>query len=392
MIANEPTASGRVLAMCEQDRRRHLHAVLAAVSALILIACTTGSTELTPGSIASSPSSEIPSVEFLSPDGIAVESDGTLIITDCDDHRIYLVDTAGAVASYGVGSGGIDNGFGGDGGPAEKAHYSCPAGVALDERGDIYVADHGNNRVRKIDSSGVVTTVAGSGAPGVNQGDYTGDGGSATHARLSEPIGVAVGPEWNLYIADRDNAAVRDVAPNGIITTLAGIGVSGYSGDGGPARRAKLSDPENIVVDHRGRVFFTDQINERVRMVDVDGTITTVAGTGDAGDEGDGGPATKATLNEPYGLAIDAAGNLYVADSSGACVRMISRDATITTVAGTCGIPGFLGDGGQATDAQLGQPSALAVDAAGNLYIGDWVNGNVRMVDAHGVITTVVTS
>jgi sugar lactone lactonase YvrE len=392
MIANEPTASGRVLAMCEQDGRRHLHAVLAAVSALILIACTTGSTELTPGSIESSPSSEIPSVEFLSPDGIAVGSDGTLIITDCDDHRIYLVDTAGAVASYGVGSGGIDNGFGGDGGPAEKAHYSCPAGVALDERGDIYVADHGNNRVRKIDPSGVVTTVAGSGAPGVNQGDYTGDVGSATHARLSEPIGVAVGPEGDLYIADRDNAAVRDVAPNGIITTLAGTGVSGYSGDGGPARRAKLSDPENIVVDHRGRVFFTDQINERVRMVDVDGTITTIAGTGDAGDEGDGGPATKATLNEPYGLAIDAAGNLYVADSSGACVRMISRDATIATVAGTCGIPGFLGDGGQATDAQLGQPSALAVDAAGNLYIGDWVNGNVRMVDPHGVITTVVTS
>jgi sugar lactone lactonase YvrE len=195
-----------------------------------------------------------------------------------------------------------------------------------------------------------------------------------------------------LYIADRDNAAVREVAPNGIITTLAGTGVSGYSGDGGPGAKAKLSDPEHVVVDHQGRVFFTDQINERIRMIDVDGTITTVAGTGVAGDEGDGGPATEATLNEPYGLAIDAAGNLYVADSSGACVRKIARSGTITTIAGKCGAPGFFGDGGQATQAQLGQPSALAFDAAGNLYIGDWLNGNIRMVDPQGEITTVVTS
>jgi sugar lactone lactonase YvrE len=194
-----------------------------------------------------------------------------------------------------------------------------------------------------------------------------------------------------LYIADRDNAVVRRVAPNGTITTVAGTGVSGYSGDGGPAVRAKLSDPENIVVDARGRVFFTDQINERVRMIDVDGTITTVAGTGEAGDTGDGGPATDATLNSPYGLAIDAAGNLYVADSKGARVREIARDGTITTVAGT-GVPGYSGDGGRATQAQLSQPSSLAVDASGDLFIGDSGNRDVRIVDPQGVITTVLTS
>jgi hypothetical protein len=195
-----------------------------------------------------------------------------------------------------------------------------------------------------------------------------------------------------LYIADRDDAAVSEVAPNGMITTLAGTDVSGFSGDGGPGVRAKVSDPENVVVDRRGRVFFTDEINERVRMIDVDGTITTAAGTGDAGDDGDGGPVTQATLNDPYGLALDAVGNLYVAYSSGACVRKIARSGTITTFAGKCGVPGFFGDGALATQAQLGQPSALAVDIDGNLYIGDWLNGNVRMVDPQGVITIVVTS
>jgi sugar lactone lactonase YvrE len=358
---------------------------------MLLIACSGGSNATTGGSNATSPSSAIPSIEFLSPDALAVESDGTLVVTDCDDHRIYLVDPTGPIVGYGAGSGGIDNGFAGDGGPARKARYSCPLGVALGGHGDIYVSDHGNNRIRMIDRSGTVTTVAGSGPTGVNSGGYGGDGGLATRAQLSEPVGVAVGPDGSLYIADRDNAVVRRVAPNGTITTVAGTGVSGYSGDGGPAVGAKLSDPENIVVDARGRVFFTDQINERVRMIDVDGTITTVAGTGEAGDTGDGGPGTDATLNSPYGLAIDAAGNLYVADSKGARVREIARDGTITTVAGT-GVPGYSGDGGRATQAQLSQPSSLAVDASGDLFIGDSGNRDVRIVDPQGVITTVLTS
>ncbi|HEX3300087.1 MAG TPA: SMP-30/gluconolactonase/LRE family protein [Actinomycetota bacterium] len=337
--------------------------------------------------------SEVPiaQIKNLQPEAIAVAGDGTLFFTDCLAHRIYVVDGSGRVQSLGVGHGDLNNGFAGDGGPATTASYSCPAGLAFDPNGNLYIDDHANNRVRAVDARGIVTTVAGSGPAGVNLGTYAGDGGPATRARLSEPIGIAFDRHGDLFIADRDNAAVRTVGIDGIISTIAGTGVTGFSGDGDVATKAELSDPEYLVVDRRGNVYFTDQINERIRRIDTHGVITTIAGTGTAGDGGDGGPATSAQLNGPYGLAIDAAGDLFVSDSMSARVRMIDTSGRITTVAGT-GVPGYTGDGGPATLAALNEPAGLAVDDAGNLYIADAGNGAIRMVDTRGIITTVVRS
>jgi sugar lactone lactonase YvrE len=230
--------------------------------------------------------------------------------------------------------------------------------------------------------------VAGSGPAGVDAGAYAGDGGPATQARLAEPNAVALDGRGDLYIADRDNYAVREVDRHGTISTIAGTGQPGPYVDGVRATDARLSDPEFVVVDDHGRVYFTDQSNQRVLMVDAGGRIATVAGNGRQGDTGDGGPATEAALNGPFGLALDPHGDLYVAENGGARVRMIDPNGTITTVAGT-GVPGNAGDGGPATASQLFQPTALAIDAHGDLFIGDAI-GAVRMVNPQGTITTVV--
>ena len=329
-----------------------------------------------------------PAVVPILPEGIAIDAEGRVFVSDCPDHRIYRLEAGGPVVVGGIGHGEMNNGFSGDGGPAVDARFSCPAGLAFDGTGRLFVADHANNRVRVIDRSGIVTTVAGSGPAGVDRGRYAGDGGVATHARLSEPIGVAVDADGNLFIADRDDHVVREVDARGVITTIAGTGETGFSGDGGPATRAELEDPEYICVDAEGNVYFTDQINERVRMIDRRGVITTVAGTGQAGYSGDGGPAVDASLNEPYGLAVDPKGNVYVADSSGDRVRMIDPQGVIITVAGT-GEAGYSGDGGPATAAMLNGPAGLAIDAAGDLYISDSGNGVVRVVHPDGTIDTV---
>ena len=323
------------------------------------------------------------------PEDVAVGTDGTLYVSDCSGHTIYRVDPSGRISTYAgvLGNGGLDNGFGGDGGPASDAILSCPIGLAFDDAGDLYVAAHGNNRIRMIDPSGTITTVAGSGPSTVDTGSLRGDGGPATEARLNEPVGIAFDRRGDLFIADRDNDVVRMVDADGTITTIAGNGRGGFGGDGGPATEARLDDPEGVAIAPDGTVYVSDSNNQRIRVVLPDGTIETYAGTGEAGSTGDGGAAIDAGLNDPNGLALDAEGNLYVAESAGLRIRVIHPDGTIETVAGT-GESGSTGDGGPALEATVVSPAGLALGPQGELYVAD-EGGMLRVVLPDGTIDTV---
>ncbi len=274
-------------------------------------------------------------------------------------------------------------GFSGDGGLATNAKLSYPYAVATDASGNFYIADTDNCRVRKVSSSGIITTVAGNGSCG-----YSGDGGSATAAKIYYPYGVAVDGAGNLYIADLYSYRVRKVSTSGIITTVAGNGSYGFSGDGGPATSAKLTYAYGVAVDGAGNLYIADIYNYRVRKVSTSGIITTVAGSGSYGFSGDGGPAVSAKLYYPQGVAVDAAGNLYIADSGNHRVRKVDSAGIITTVAGS-GNGGFSGDGSSAVSARLYYPQGVVVDAAGNLYIADSSNYRVRRVSSSGIITTI---
>jgi hypothetical protein len=238
-----------------------------------------------------------------------------------------------------------------------------PLRVATDAQGNAYFTT--DNYVFKVDQNGVATRIAGSPQPG-----YSGDGGPATSAQFSSPDGVAVDGTGNLFVVDHGNNRVRKVSPDGIIVTVAGDGTPGFSGDGGPAASAQFLGPKGVAVDQTGNLFIADTGNRRIRKVSPSGIITTVAGSGTPGFSGDGGPAASAQLNAPTGLAVDGAGNLYIADTGNRRIREVSKDGTITTVAGD-GDLGSSGDGGPATSAQLYPPNAVAVDGAGNLFIAD---------------------
>jgi len=300
--------------------------------------------------------------------GIAVDSTGALYIADSDNRRIRKV--SGGVINTVAGNGSVS--FSGDNSPPSSAQLNAPVGVALDPAGNLYFADTQNYRVRKV-SNGLITTVAGNGIPG-----SSGDAGLAISAQLS-PRAVAVDATGNLYIADSTHNVVR-VVSNGVITTLAGNGTAGFSGDGGPATGAQLNAPSGIAVDAAGNVYIADTQNFRVRKIS-NGVITTFAGGGSA--LGDNGPPTNAQLNEPADVAVDAAGNVYIDDPFNGRIRKVSN-GVITTVAGN-GSAGISGDGGPATNAQV-LPARIAVDSAGNLYLTD--NSHVRKV-SNGVITTV---
>ena len=237
----------------------------------------------------------------------------------------------------------------GDGGPAIEANLNWPGGVAVDGAGNVYIADRGNDRIRRVDGAGIITTIAGTGESGSSA-----DGGPAIEANLNWPAGVAVDGAGNVYIADRGNDRIRRVDGAGVITTIAGTGVRGFSGDGGPAVEAKLDGPSGIAVDGAGNVYIADRGNDRIRRVDGAGVITTIAGTGVRGFSGDGGPAVEAKLDGPSGIAVDGAGNVYIADYNNHRVRRVDGAGIITTIAGT-GVRGFSGDGGPAVEAELGQ-------------------------------------
>jgi RHS repeat-associated protein len=277
----------------------------------------------------------------------------------------------------------------GDGGDATAAQLNNVQGFAYDSTGNLYISDSGNHRVRKISPNGVITTVVGTGVAGA-----TGDGGSALAAQLNTPTGLAFDNAGNLYIADYGNHKIRKVTPAGVISTLAGTGVAGATGDGALAGSAQLNNPTGVTFDAAQNLYIADYGNHKIRKVTPAGVISTLAGTGVAGATGDGAAATTAQLNSPRKLLFDAAGSLYIADQQNHKIRKISSSGVITTVVGT-GVAGFGGDGGVATSAQLNSPSDVVVDKAGNLYIADRQNNRVRKVatgagaGADGRISTV---
>jgi sugar lactone lactonase YvrE len=289
----------------------------------------------------------------------------------------------------------------GDGGPAASAGLCGPADVAVDRAGNLYIVDRGvdcqgpgGSSVRKVDPRGVITTVAG----GTGVLGFAGDGGPATEAQLNVPSAVAVGPDGGIYISDFDNHRIRKVGTDGVITTIAGTGEPGYSGDGGPARSARLLEPGGLAFDARGNLYVA--AFAAVRRIDRAGTITTVAGTGRFGrfaraDDvplrlrapGDGGPATEARLT-PIDVALDRRGGLYISDFHTGLVHKVDADGIIRTVAGSRKAT-RVGDGGPATAAKLHDPWGIAVDARGNLFIAEHHGERIRKVDRRGIITTI---
>jgi sugar lactone lactonase YvrE len=281
----------------------------------------------------------------------------------------------------GSGSGGFQS-FTGDGGQATAAQLSCPLGLAFDAAGDLVVVDHLHGRVRMVDTSDVIKTVVGGGGA-------VDIGGPATGVALNDPSSVAFDSLGDLYLTDRSDRIFR-VDGTGSISVFAGTGVAGFSGDDGPATAAQLDDPAGLAFDRNGNLLVADSNNNRVRRIDRSGIITTVAGTGSSASTGDGGPATRATLADPESVAIDQAGDVYVGEAEGNRVRRIDTTGIISTYAGI-GDLGYSGDGGPAVAAQLnaaGGAFGLAVDAQGNLYIADSSNNAVRVVDATGIIRT----
>src|SRR5215211_5726644 len=267
-------------------------------------------------------------------------------------------------------------GFSGDGGPATKARLDVPFAVAVDRDGNLYITDERNYRIRKVDKDGIITTFAGTG-----EDRHSGDGGPATSAQLRDPGGLAFDAKDNLYVADY--TSVRKIDPSGTISTVAGTGQLGFSGDGGPATEAKLT-AYDLALDHQGNIYICDLDNQRIRKVDREGIIHTVAGSGKKGYSGDGGPATKAALQDPWGIAVDREGNVYIADHHNRVVRKVDPKGTITTIAGT-GEAGFNREEGPATKVWLHDPIGLFVDDDSDiLYIADTLNARIRTLPLEG--------
>ena len=320
------------------------------------------------------------SVQGLSPYSVDVDPDGSLLVSSLATDRIQKITPAGAVSDLaGTGAGGIS----GDGGPATAAQLDGPGSTARDKAGNIYIGDAKNNRIRKISPAGIITTIAGTGDAG-----YGGDGGPATAAKINSAEKVTTGPDGSVYLSDYENHRIRKISPQGIITTYVGTGVAGYAGDGGPATAAKINGPNDLQMTDDGTLYFADLASDTIQKVTPDGIITTVAGTGEGGFSGDGGPATRARLNVPS-LTVGPDGRtLYLADYRNHRIRRVDPNGVITTIAGTGG-EGSGGDGGPATAAQFKNPSSVAVDGSGALYIADNGNDRVRRIDPNGTITTV---
>jgi sugar lactone lactonase YvrE len=318
----------------------------------------------------------IPAVqaELHQPSGVALDPDGDLLIADAANEVIRKVNRkTGIIRTV---AGGFACGDSGDGGPADEALLCSPDGLTVDRWGNLYIADTANHRIRRVDRrTRIITTVAGNGTIG-----FSGDGGPATSAQLADPNDVKFDAFDNLYIADTANSRVRRVdGRTGIITTVVG---NGAGGDGSLAVDAQIGETFGLAFDREGNLFVSDSTENSVHRVErKTGILTTVAGTGTYGYSGDGGPANEATLGGPFGLALDRKGNLYISDEGNERVRRVDlHTGVITTIAGN-GITGFSGDQGPARDAELTAPGGLVIDREDRLYIADMDNQRVRRVE-----------
>ncbi len=314
------------------------------------------------------------SAKLAAPAQVVLDASGNIFIADAENHRIRKVSTSGTITTV---AGADSAGFSGDGSAATNARLNGPYGLAVDATGNVFIADYYNNRIRKVNTSGVIRTIAGTGTAG-----YSGDGSAATGAKLNGPCGVAVDAAGNVYIADINNGRIRKVSTSGVITTVAGVGTFGNSGDGGQATNAQIATPYGVSLDASGNIYIVDYFYAVVRKVSPSGVITRVAGIGTAGYSGDGAAATSAALRNPLYVAADNSGNLFIADYLNYVVRKVSPSGVISTVAGS-GSSGFSGDGGNATGATFTGVACVAVDASGNLYIADESNNRIRKVTAN---------
>jgi uncharacterized protein (TIGR03437 family) len=309
------------------------------------------------------------SAQLNTPSAVALDRASNLFIADQANQRVRKVASGGTISTL-AGNGSAS--YGGDAGDATSAQLHAPYSVATDASGNVYIADSLNSVVRKVSTAGIITTVAGFGGVG-----YSGDGGPAVFAALNRALGVALDAAGNLYIADTGNHVIRKVDTAGKITTIAGVSFPAYAGDGGLATKAYLNSPSRVTLDAAGNLYIVDAANNVIRKVDAAGIITTIVGDGSCGFSGDFGPAASAQLCRPRDVAVDSSGRLFIADSFNSRIRRVGTDGVITTIAGN-GVLGYTGDGGAATAAALFFPSGLALDAGGSIYFADSQNHVIR--------------
>ncbi len=308
------------------------------------------------------------------PEALCLSKDGNIYIADVGNNRIRKLNLSTRIIST---IAGIDSGgYNGDGIPATASQLFIPSAVVTDTTGNIYIGDGLNHRIRKINkTTGIISTIAGNGNIG-----NTGDGGAATNAEIYGPVGLTFDKFSNLYIADCQNHNVRKVAPNGIISTIAGNGTPGFTGDGGPATDATFNTPSYAIMDNYGNIIIDDNFNCAMRKIDATtGIVTTIAGNGTCGYRGDGGLAVHALVSYPYGIFIDKQNDIYFAEYGNGVIRKIDGTTGIISTVVGCGVSGFGGDGGPATAAKL-IPDGLVIDSNGVMYIADYGNNRIRMV------------